>query len=532
MKKLFLVFLAFFAAAAVITWPLIFHLTSAIIDPVDGLLVTWVMNWNIHAFLSGPIGWFNIFNANTFFPYHRTLVFSDYHLPGSIFALPFVILFGEPILAFNLNLLLGFALTGLSLYVFVSRLTKSDSAGFLAGFVGAFSLLHLNSLPHLQYLNFWPIILSLHFLAQKKYWPYIFFFVTSVVTASLYFYFLLLTTVIFAFFKKTDRIRIVKSFLLAFIFSSPFLITSWQVAREFNLTSSTTEIARFSLKWFDLFSVSSISKFSLILPRLQNSTPSFLGLSMVILVSLFFVKRFWYKIKDEIETRAIVKSLLVIGLTSVVLALGPAFHVYGDTTRVGPLSMIPMPYLIFYYLLPGFAINQIASLWLILGGFALFLAAVIYLSKHISVAWVIVFCLLTFWEIKTPITLYSLPSRHEFPAEQKWLADNSGNEPIIQFPINARSDQPGVRLEALKMYYSTIHWRPMFNGYSSFSPAEWESRVKYLQNDFPSKESFTLLKKLKIKLIVTPRSWESKMSEFGEVKMVKTFPETIIYQLN
>lgn len=532
MKKHLLVFLIFFITAVVITWPLIFHLTSAITDPVDGLLATWIMNWNIHIILSGPIAWFNFSNANIFFPYHNTLAFSDYHLPGSILALPFVIIFGEPVLAFNINLLLGLALTGLSFYLFVLRLTKSYPAAFLAGFVGTFSLLHLNYLSRLQYLHFWPVIFATHFLLQKKYWPFIFFFVASVTVTPLYLYFLLLITMIFTLFQRTDRIRVVKSILISLAVSSFFLIPSWQASREFNLTRSVTEVVSHSLKWTDLVSASSISKLSLIFPATQNSAPGFLGISLVTVIGIFLVKRYWYKIKEESETAVTIRSLLIVGLVSIVLSFGPFFHIHKDTIRVGPIPAIPMPYLIFYYLLPGFAGIQMASAWLILGGFALFLAAVIYLSKHISVAWVIVFCLLSFWEIKTPITLYSVPSRHEFPVEQEWLAKNSVNEPMIQFPINSRLDQPGVRLEALKMYYSTIHWRPMFNGYSSFPPAEWESRVKNLQNEFPSKDSFALLRKLKIKLVVTPRSWEGKMSEFKEIKVIKAFSETIIYQLN
>jgi hypothetical protein len=72
----------------------------------------------------------------------------------------------------------------------------------------------------------------------------------------------------------------------------------------------------------------------------------------------------------------------------------------------------------------------------------------------------------------------------------------------------------------------------MFNGYSGFSPAEWENRVKYLQNEFPSNDSLALLKKLNIKLILTPKTWAARMSEFPEVKLLKEFSNTVIYRID
>ncbi len=531
MKKHLLAFVVFLATAVVITRPLIFHLTSAIIDPTDGLLLTWIMNWNIHVISGGPLAWINFSNANIFFPYSHTLAFSDYHLPGSILALPFVLFFGQPLLAFNINFLLGFALTGFGLYLLILHITKNNQAAFLAGFVGTFSLLHLNYAPHLQLLNLWPVFLATLFLLRKQYWRYIFFFVASVTTTPLFLYFLLLITSVFLIAEKVDHKRRIKALFIALILNSLFLIPFWLVSREFHYTRPITDAINFSLNWQDLFTVGSMSKLSILFPTIPDTTPGFLGVTMTFLIGFFLIQRFILK-KLEEENGQIIIAFSIIGFVAFILSFGPVFHIFRHTAHVGPLPGIPMPYLIFYYLLPGFAGFRTASRWLILAGFSFLIAVVVYFSKRITFGWVIVFCVITFWEIRTPMMLFAVPSRQEFPQAQVWLKNNFVGDPIIEFPINAWFNQPGVQKETLKMYYSTIHWHPMFNGYSGFSPTEWENRVKYLQKEFPSSDSLALLAKLKLKLILVPSPWKARISAFSEVKLIKEFPDTAIYQIN
>ncbi len=72
---------------SIITWPLVLHFNTLIIDRYDGLLITWILNWNLHS-----IGT----NANIFYPYHSTLAFSDYHFLNSLVSLPLFLVSHEP----------------------------------------------------------------------------------------------------------------------------------------------------------------------------------------------------------------------------------------------------------------------------------------------------------------------------------------------------------------------------------------------------------------------------------------------------
>jgi hypothetical protein len=42
------------------------------------------------------------------------------------------------------------------------------------------------------------------------------------------------------------------------------------------------------------------------------------------------------------------------------------------------------------------------------------------------------------------------------------------------------------------MYYATVHWRPMLNGYSGFSPPSYHALQHYLR-DFPGASSLVYL---------------------------------------
>jgi hypothetical protein len=324
MKKHLLVFLTFLTAAAIISWPLVLNLTTAIVDPVDGLLLTWIMNWNIHALISGPIAWFNFTDTNIFYPYLHTLAFSDYHLPASIIALPFVILFKEPLLAFNINFLLGFAFTGFGLYLVVLYITKNNYAAFLTGFVGTFSILHLNYAPHLQLLNIWPVFFAVFCSVKQKYWWFIFFFVASVTTTPLYLYFLLLISIVFLILEKANRAKVLKSLFISLIISFLFLLPFWLVSREFHYTRPITDAINFSLKWSDLFTISTASKLSLAVPATPDTTPGFLGVGMTLIIGAFIVKRFIFKEKSDLANEKVIKIFTLVGISAFVLSFGPA----------------------------------------------------------------------------------------------------------------------------------------------------------------------------------------------------------------
>ena len=78
-----MVFLAFCAFTAALTWPYVLHLRDAVADTGDPYFVSWVLWWDYYQTLTDPL---HRFHSNLFFPFHYTLAFTE-HSYG--IALPF-----------------------------------------------------------------------------------------------------------------------------------------------------------------------------------------------------------------------------------------------------------------------------------------------------------------------------------------------------------------------------------------------------------------------------------------------------------
>lgn len=490
-----LVLIFYTLLAVIVTFPLILNLDRFVFDRFDWVLINWIINWGIHSL--STIG--NIFDANIFFPFQNTFAYSDFHIASVLTSLPFVLLFKEPLIASNINFLLGFIITAFSIFLLVELLTKDKKMALLAGALFSFGTIHLNYSHHLQLFGFWPFIFTIYFYFKEKWIPFIFLFVLSVATMPLFFFFFL------AFFLFVPK-KNVKVLITVFLTSTLVFIPYFLVSKEFNYVRPITDAINFSLKIHDFFKPNENSRLSL-----------YTGIATIILLVLLVLK----KVK--------INRYLVLALVCLVLAFGPAFHIFEDTVHVGPLPGIPMPYTIFYYLLPGFSGFRTPSRWILLAFFAFTIGLSIALKNKLSKNIVALLVVLIVLEIPFPLSFATYPKLNDFPPEQIWLKENYVNEPIIQFPIYGWFDGDKVALETLRMHYSLVHLHPMYNGYSGFSPKSWESDVKWLQKEFPSEKSLLYLENKGIKLVLVPRSWAGKMLKFKQIKLVKEFKDTQIY---
>ena len=117
------------------------------LDIGDPLLSTWRLAWIAHQLPRDPL---HLFDANIFYPELRTLAYSDAMLVPSLTAAPLVWLGVPPLLACNLLLLSGFALSGAAMFLLVWSLTRHMPAALLAGFVFAFLPYRFMHYAHLE----------------------------------------------------------------------------------------------------------------------------------------------------------------------------------------------------------------------------------------------------------------------------------------------------------------------------------------------------------------------------------------------
>ncbi|MCX6552987.1 MAG: hypothetical protein NTY02_18635, partial [Acidobacteria bacterium] len=108
------------------TWPMVLapHRYSRV-DNGDYQLNASAIAWVSHQVTADPA---RLFDGNIFWPAKRTLAFSEAMIVQGLMALPIIKLGGSAVLAFNLVMLAGFALTAFAFGLLARRWTGSWAA--------------------------------------------------------------------------------------------------------------------------------------------------------------------------------------------------------------------------------------------------------------------------------------------------------------------------------------------------------------------------------------------------------------------
>ena len=145
--------------AVVHTWPLATDPgTLSRNDNGDTQLNEWILAWIAHQLPRAPA---RLFDANIFYPERDTLAYSEPLIVPALMGAPLRWLGGSPVLTYNLMLMLGFALTAWAGYALVREWTGNPAAGLLAGSMFAFNSHTLTRLSHIQGIHAWGLPLAL-----------------------------------------------------------------------------------------------------------------------------------------------------------------------------------------------------------------------------------------------------------------------------------------------------------------------------------------------------------------------------------
>ncbi len=524
--KYSLAFLIFSLAAIYITYPLIFHLGEYATGLGDELLIAWIQNWNIHAFMTNPL---RIFDANIFYPYNNSLAFSETFITSSILSIIPSLVFGEPIVATNFTLFSSLIFLGFCTFILVNYLTKDFFPSLFSGFLIIFSPVTLDKAVHLQILSIQWIPLSILFfvifLQKKGKTQFLLmsmaFFVLQTYNSFLpgYFLVVLLSCIsIFFYFQHKKKFLgyVTKKNIFivgaGFLLIVPIALPYFQVSAEHAFKRDIREAIHLALQPEDLFYSSSYSRFSYILNPIQANIkytkkpdfkPGFLGLTLTLFSAVVLYVFFKYFKKQD----WIYKGLVVSGLVGLILSLGPALHL-GRQTIHYPFP-IPLPYALFYYVIPGFQGLRNAFRWEMLFAFCMAVASGLLLYR-ISKNWkkrkifsvYPVLLMLIVIEFNFPLQSVRVPEKKEFPAVYSYIATTEPNSKIIEMPIYNWDMFPYSPTELLRVYYSTSHFRKTVNGASGFSPPRWQAIARELLSDFPSDSSLLRLRKMGISYII------------------------------
>jgi hypothetical protein len=146
MRAVLLAACAYAALAVWLSWPLARTLGTGVVDPValgggpwaraDLDLVVWILAWDAHALVTRPL---HVFDANIFHPARNALASSEHLLGLAPVAAPMFLASGNPVLAYNVTVLVTVVVAALAAFAAVRAWTRDPWAALFAGAVFGFA---------------------------------------------------------------------------------------------------------------------------------------------------------------------------------------------------------------------------------------------------------------------------------------------------------------------------------------------------------------------------------------------------------
>jgi hypothetical protein len=514
----------FVVLSLVLTYPLPLHLADAVEDRQDALLNVWITAWDGHQLLSDPL---HLFDANIFWTYPRTLAYSELLLGNALLALPLTAITGNPVLGYNVALLLSFVLSALGAYLLVLALTRSPGAGIIAGIIFAFSSYRMTNLAQAQLLitQWLPFaLLSLYQLLRRPRLRHvvtcILFFCLQALSSFYYGILLALAGVGLvavslvlrpSFFVTRHRswvVHLLAAVVCCALVILPFALPYFQVQRELGFERSLADSEPFS---------ASLRQYLMVPPRSvvhgqwlpSDDTPIAGGYPVDALFPglVTLALALWGLIRGQGRIRWYFFLLFSV---SAILSLGPRLYL-APGQPAGLEANLPYAWL--YALLPGFKalrapvrFDALVSLSLaVLAGYGL--ADLIDRTKRIidgrvgrKLSGLLVGCCLLLVILDLMVwpaaRAEQVPVGADVPPVYRWLADQPAG-PILELPM--AFTPAGPRLDY--QYLSTYHWHATPDGYSGFIPPK-HGQIVYEMERFPSERSTSLLQVLGVRQVV------------------------------
>jgi hypothetical protein len=512
--------LALFLGLAVFhTWPLATSpATLSRNDNSDAILNQWIMAWVADRLPRDPL---NLFNANIFHPEPNTLAFSEHLFIQSIMGAPLQWAGFSPVLVHNLVLILGLALTAWTMCLVMKRWTGDWMAGLLTGAAFSFNAHTLTRLAHIQavHVEFLPLaVLAFDRLLVKKEVKYALllaaFFALQGLASNYILVFMTLGLAAAFLVRPEDWSRALPSVvpllflaaILAVLALLPFLLPYYQAREMQGLMRGLDDARGYAASGREYLMTGGRLHFATWSHRFwAPSEALFPGLTVLALAAVAIFSRTAFK-----DVRA--RMWLAIAAIGLAMSFGPLMPGYSLLYSVFPLLQgirvvvrFGHLFLLGLAVLAGFGLVTIRRQWK--GrrlAAALSVAAIVLVTVEAARAPV------GYTAAENPPQIYRL-----FAAEPEAV--------IVEFPFF----QPREFFRnAQYMLNSTLHWRPLVNGYSGFRPESYDEAWRSLR-DFPEGDSLYALRQLGVTHVVVhvrPFGWEhgwDKLSLLDDVPALR-----------
>jgi hypothetical protein len=469
-------------ASLVSTLPLAQHPTRTLpSDLLDTLLTTWIISWDASRL---PHALQGVWNPPIYFPYPRTLAFSENLFGVALPVAPVYWITGNPVLTYNVAFLLTFTLAGTGMYLLARDLTGSRAAAAIAGAYYAFCPFRMAQaqLAHIQMLaiGWLPIALwSMHryFLSFRRRWLALFTAACclQVLSNTYVAYFMTVPIgIVTVYLAWTSRGQIrrwskdlaVTLFVIAAVLV-PVALQYYRVRVENQQIRSAGEIESGGADLRAYFVPDSgLWRRWLPLPKPifgeteKELFPGIAGpaLAVVALYAAAFRRR-------RISRWAIVYA--VIAVAGFLLSLGPLVRVWGVVlTRHGPYDWLQ-------HVLPGMGGMRAPSRFVVIAILGLSVLASYGASLVVTrvpprmrapiVAVLLAGVIADGWAVPIPTVAYEPRGRLEDRAIVEWLRAMPAG-PVLHLPLMT------AQFQELHYQYATLfHGHPMINGFTGWA---------------------------------------------------------------
>lgn len=442
------------------TWPLAPHMATRIPhDPGDPVLNIWLIWWNAQALPFTGRWW----SPPIFHPMPGALGLSE-HLAGlGILTTPLQMAGASALTAYNVALILSFALSGYLASLLVYRLTGSRLAGVCAGLAFGFSPYRAGQLAHIQVLtsHWMPLaLLALHAYADggRRIWLAVFaasWLLQALSNGYYLLFFPVLLALWIAWFGRSRRgLAIAAAWIVSSLLLVPVLLEYARIQRSLGLTRTTGEMWLFSATPRSFFQPSGMLAVWPFTPARTEELYLFTGVTALAVAAIGCVVSLRAK-----EHRA---SPLIFYAGAAVLmygfALGPAGPDSGAWALAHPYTLLAW--------LPGFAGLRVPARFVMLGTLCLSVAAGLAIARlapsrpraRFAIGAIVIAGLAVDGWMR-PMPLVTPPGRLILPELTA--------PAVVELPLNE-----GI-VNTAAMFRAMQHGRPLVNGYSGHTPPHY-----------------------------------------------------------
>jgi hypothetical protein len=512
-----------------LTWP--FAANLHVMDAGDSAFFAWEIGWTIHALETDPA---QLPHANIFHPLRYTLGMDEPVLGTTVLALPLALFTDDAVLLYNVVRLLTWLLSALTAYWLARELGVSEWIALLAGALFAFSPIRTDQVAHLSTLGtqWWPLVLlfTIRFARGGRTKDALLgalFFVLAFLACGYHGVIAGAVLPVFLgvlFWGRWDRL---KAGLLAVVLAGLALLpVYWMHEKALapeRYARGTEETILYSAALESFLSTSAWNRvYGEVTDAFRTVGPNnlFPGLVLPGLVVAGFIAM--RRGRERPSREAVALGALL--LTAAVVALGPRVRAFGHDLGPGPWGLLRDTVPVFQMI----RVTSRAGVFLALPLTMLAAMALVRLKpRPAALAGIGLLGLAETLVVPIPMPEWSklIDTRKEPPPVYRWLAEQPGRDPIVELPmldVYGLEKRPAFH-ESVYMVYSTLHWKPLVNGYAGIEPRRYVE-IRNLARSFPSEPVLSALRGVGTRYVIVHRRG---YGPFQWARLQKGMPEAL-----